>query len=155
MLRYDPLAGRWLYARRAANVQGMSFLCVAVAAGADLDGPFHRYVFELRQASGAHARSACQEMASWPDAYYFSHVMFDLQTGRDLGPQLCAYDRIAMLAGENAEGRCVDYGPSFGPVLPAAMPAGLWLMWQYSFTHHAITAPVTAWTGEVRTCTSG
>jgi hypothetical protein len=150
MLRYDALADRWLYTRPAADpANGMYYQCTAVSATPDINGPYHRYVFESRLANGRPAHNGAAALAVWPDAYYFSFVM------DGAGSQACGYDRIAMLAGEAAEGRCVDFPPSSGRVLPAEMTGESVLVWRFSFTTHTIGAPFFVRAARVRTCTSG
>jgi hypothetical protein len=60
------------------------------------------------------------KLGVWPDAYYVSYNMYDALGVNFLGPEACALDRAAMLAGANA--RQVCFGPlasSFSTLLPS------------------------------------
>lgn len=119
---YDKLADRWIMRHvawaptRAAS--GPHYQCIAVSASSDAGGAYHRYVMEVR-GGGQPVVVDDPKMSVWPDAYYFTFVLFDAASGVYRGPQACGIDRIAMLAGADALVRCWDLGPAYGPLLPA------------------------------------
>ena len=99
-------------------------------------------------------------MAIWPDAYYFSLVMFKGDRRNYLGPTVCALGRQASLRGADAALRCQALGKTYGPVLAASLdgetaPAHNILMsveltangagrrlfvWRHSFTANSLSA---------------
>lgn len=178
LAQYDKLADRWVLSQFAWLPQnqntGPYYQCVAVSTSSDATGAYNRYVFESRTAGNAIAFNDYGKVGVWPDAYYFTYVLFTpLASGIYLGPQVCAYERAAMLSGSAAVGRCRDFGTSFGPLLPSdvdgrtAPPAGspnfllgfdfngagvgnILQMWKFSFTADTLSArvdiPVAAFT---------
>ena len=178
LVQYDKLANRWVlsqFAWASANQNtGPYYQCIAVSTTPDATGTYNRYVFESRTAGNAIAFNDYGKVGVWPDAYYFTYVLFTpLATGNYLGPQVCAYDRTAMLAGNAAIGKCKDFGTAFGPLLPSdvdgttAPPANspnflmgfdfngsgvgnILQMWKFSFTTNVLSArtdiPVTSFT---------
>lgn len=124
LAQYDKLANRWVlsqFAWLSANTNtGPYYQCVAVSTTSDATGPYNRYVYASQTAAGAIAFNDYGKVGVWPDAYYFTFVLFTpLATGNYLGPQVCGYDRVAMLAGAAAVARCKDFGTAFGPLLPS------------------------------------
>ena len=105
VVRYDQLAGRWLYVmplfRRAPSAPGEPpgpyGMCYAVSAGANPLGPFHRYYFE-RELFPDYPRPAV-----WPDGYYVP-----TSTGDDvIEKHACVVDRNKMLRGLPATEQCI------------------------------------------------
>ncbi len=167
--QYDKLAGRWVLSQfawlDADEDSGPYYQCIAVSTSADATGSYHRYVFESRDAANAIVFNDYAKMGIWPDAYYLTYVLFAPLGGKGyFGPQVCGYDRAAMLAGAAALGRCHDLGDSFGPVLPADLdgttppPAGsanyllsmdfdgaghgdTLFLWRYSFAADSLGGP--------------
>ena len=120
--QFDKLAHRWVLTQFAwtNDASGPYYQCIAVSTSADATGSYDRYVFEVRTAANAIAFNDYPKLGVWPDAYYLSYVLFrNAGGGGYLGPQVCAVDRAAMLAGAAAGGRCIDFGTSYGPILPA------------------------------------
>lgn len=168
LAQYDKLAGRWVlsqFAWLAANENtGPYYQCVAVSTTNDATGTFNRYAFESKNAAGAAVFNDYGKIGVWPDAYYITFVLFTpLATGNYLGPQVCGYDRVAMLAGSTAVAKCKEFGTTFGPLLPSdvdgttAPPAGspnylmgfdfngsgngsVLQLWKYSFTSNTLSA---------------
>ena len=178
LAQYDKLAGRWVLSQFAwlnANTNtGPYYQCVAVSTTNDATGTYNRYAFTSLNAAGANVFNDYGKVGVWPDAYYFTYVLFTpLATGNYLGPQVCGYDRAAMLAGLVATAKCKEFGTAFGPLLssdvdgttppPAGSPnflmgfdfnfaaaGNLLQMWKYSFTTNVLSArtdiPVTPFT---------
>ena len=99
----DKIAQRWL-----VTVIGSSSLsfnsnnteCIAVSAGSDATGSYHRYAFSFGTTLNDYPK-----FGVWPDAYYASYNLF--ANGSSLtGAEACAYNRTAMLAGNAATSVC-------------------------------------------------
>jgi hypothetical protein len=178
IVQYDKLAKRWILTQFAwdpANTAtGPYYQCIAISTSSNAVGSYYRYAWEIRNSAGAIVFNDYPKLAVWPDAYYFTWVLFENATEGDyLGPRACGLDRAAMLVGGSPGARCYDFGPSFGPVLPSdldgtmAPPAGSpnymmaldfnetgagthLLMWRFSFSDssvsEAITVPVAPFT---------
>ncbi len=122
---YDKAAGRWLISQLAFNSSFTSNLqCIAVSTTSDATGSFNRYSFSF----GGNLNDY-PKFGVWPDAYYFSANMF-AGAVFFIGPQACAFDRTAMLAGNAATGVCFQKGTADFGLLPSdldgstAPPAG-------------------------------
>jgi hypothetical protein len=102
VVRYDQLAGRWLYVlpvfRRPPGEPTAPFsMCYAVSMGADPRGPYYRYEFK-RKLFPDYPRPAI-----WPDGYYIP-----TSTGDDvIEKHACVADRAKMLQGLPATEQCV------------------------------------------------
>lgn len=102
VVRYDQLAGRWLYVlpifrRPAGKPDGPFYMCYAVSSGSDPLGPYHRYAFE-RPLFPDYPRPAI-----WPDGYYIP-----TSTGDEvIQKHACVADRQKMLKGLPATEQCV------------------------------------------------
>ncbi|MES2128133.1 MAG: PEP-CTERM sorting domain-containing protein [Pseudomonadota bacterium] len=166
--QFDKLAHRWILTQFAwtNDASGPYYQCIAVSTSADATATYNRYVFEVRTATGAIAFNDYPKLGVWPDAYYLTYVLFHNTSGGYLGPQACALDRAAMLAGAAAGGRCADFGTAFGPILPSdldgstAPPAGSpnfllsldydanghgehLFLWRFSFSANTISGAIT------------
>jgi hypothetical protein len=97
---YDHLADRWLVSQFAIGDDGHQ--CVAVSAGADPTGAYHRYDFVVSPA----AFNDYPKLGVWGDAYYMSANEF---TSSFTGAIAVAFERDRMLAGLSA--RMVKFGP--------------------------------------------
>lgn len=169
IVQYDKAAKRWLLTQFAwlpENTEtGPYYQCVAVSTSADATGSYYRYVLEARGPANTIAFNDYPKLGVWPDAYYLTFVLFTSAVGDYVGPQACALDRAAMLAGAAALVRCTNLGGQFGPVLPSdldgtsAPPAGSpnylmsvdftadgkgdrLFMWRFSFSQASIAGPV-------------
>ncbi len=102
VVRYDQLAGRWLYvmpifSRIEGRPEEPYSMCYAVSTGMDPVGPFYRYEFR-RKLFPDYPRPAV-----WPDGYYVPS-----STGDDvIQKHACVADRARMLAGKPATEQCV------------------------------------------------
>ena len=165
--QYDKQANRWVLSQfawlAAAATTGPFFQCIAVSTTSDATGTYNRYVFESRTAGGVISFPDYPKMGIWPDAYYITYVLFNAAGTAYLGPQICGYDRSAMLSGATAVGKCKDFGTAFGPLLPSDLdgttppPAGspnfvmgfdfnnagvgnILQFWKFSFTTNTLSA---------------
>lgn len=112
---HDALANRWVFSQFA--VDGNPFHeCVAVSTSEDALGTYHRYSFSYNKFDDY------PKLGVWPDAYYATFNMFQGQTF--LGAKVCAFDRVAMLAGNAATQQCFQQSADVGGVLPANFEGG-------------------------------
>ena len=172
LAQYDKLANRWVlsqFAWAAGNTDtGPYYQCIAVSQTSNATGAYNRYVFPSLDAAGtANVFNDYGKVGVWPDAYYFTYVLFEplgtLPFPAYLGPRVCGYDRAAMLVNGIAVGKCKDFGTAFGPLLPSDVdgttppPAGtpnfllgfdfngagvgnILQMWKFSFTTNVLSA---------------
>jgi hypothetical protein len=168
---YDKLAKRWIFTQFAwdpANTDtGPYYQCIAVSTSPDATGNYYRYSWEIRNDAGEIVFNDYPKLAIWPDAYFFTWVLFEnATTGGYLGPRACGVERAAMLAGGAPTALCQDFGPTFGPILASdldgttAPPAGSpnymlsldflddgtgdhLFMWRFSFTDVTLDGPIT------------
>jgi hypothetical protein len=102
VVRYDQLAGRWLYVlpvfrRPPGEPQGPYSMCYAISQGPDPLGPYHRYEFK-RTLFPDYPRPAI-----WPDGYYIPTSTGDTVIQK----HACVADRTKMLQGLPATEQCV------------------------------------------------
>ncbi len=102
VVRYDQLAGRWLFVlpifqRPPDNPKGPYSMCYAVSQGPDPQGPYYRYEFK-RDLFPDYPRPAI-----WPDGYYIPTSTGDTVIQK----HACVADRTKMLAGLPATEQCV------------------------------------------------
>ena len=123
VVRYDQLAGRWLYVMPIfGKIPGRPdepySMCYALSTGPDPLGPYYRYEFH-RKLFPDYPRPAV-----WPDGYYIP-----TSTGDEvIQKHVCIVDRAKMLTGGAATEQCIVIdGVNFlnnadidGPGLPPA-----------------------------------
>jgi len=110
-VKYDQLANRWIVSQ--FSVSTTPYLqCVAVSTSGDPTGTYNRYSFQYANFPDY------PKLGVWPDAYYTTFNMFKNGTTW-VGPEVCAYDRAAMLAGQPATQQCFTLGSSVGSLLPS------------------------------------
>ncbi len=102
VVRYDQLAGRWLYvmpifSRIQDRPEEPYSMCYAVSTGPDPLGPYYRYEFR-RKLFPDYPRPAV-----WPDGYYNPSSTGDTVIQK----HACVADRVKMLAGKPATEQCV------------------------------------------------
>jgi hypothetical protein len=102
VVRYDQLAGRWLYVMpifgKIPNRPDEPYsMCYALSTGADPLGPYYRYEFH-RKLFSDYPRPAV-----WPDGYYIP-----TSTGDEvIQKHVCIVDRAKMLTGGEATEQCI------------------------------------------------
>ena len=113
IIRFDDLAGRWVFTQFAnvASTAGPYYECVAVSTTADATGTWNRYSFQYANFPDY------PKLSVWPDAYYVTYNVFSGNTFK--GSMSCAMDRAAMLAGTAATQQCFSTSTSYGGLLPA------------------------------------
>lgn len=111
---YDKAAGRWVIGIVAFDSTfSNNAECIAVSATSDATGSFHRY--ELSFGSDLNDYT---KLSVWPDGYYLSANIFP-GGGVFVGPEACALDRTAMLAGSTATAQCFQLGTNDASLLPS------------------------------------
>ncbi|GAB3435634.1 hypothetical protein NX773_22475 [Massilia solisilvae] len=171
IVQYDKQARRWILTQfawdPAKTDTGPYYQCIAVSTSADATGSYYRYAWEIHNDAGKIVFPDYPKVGVWPDAIYFTWVLFESATaGGYLGPRACGVDRAALLSGGSASARCYDFGTAYGPILPsdldgtAAPPAGSpnymltldfladgtgdhLFMWRFSFANATVNGPVT------------
>ena len=110
-VEYDRAADRWIISQ--FSVSTTPYLqCVAVSTTGDPTGSYYRYSFQYADFPDY------PKLGVWPDAYYTTFNMF--RNGNTfVGPQVCAYDRAKMLAGQAATQQCFSLGTAYGGLLPS------------------------------------
>ena len=115
---YDHLAGRWLVTQLQYNTTfTQTAQCVAVSTTSDATGSYNRYEYDF----GANFPDY-PKFSVWPDAYYNTINVFPGNTFA--GPQACAFDRNAMLAGVPANAVCFQQPSTISSLLPADLDGG-------------------------------
>jgi hypothetical protein len=170
IVQYDKLAKRWLLTQFAwdpANTAtGPYYQCIAISTSSDALGGYYRYAWEIHSNTGNIVFNDYPKLAVWPDAYFFTWVLFEnAVNGAYLGPRGCGLDRAVMLVGGSPTARCYDFGTAYGPVLPSDLdgttpPAAgspnymmsldfgadgsgdHLFMWQFSFTRGTVYGPI-------------
>ena len=114
---YDQLAGRWVITHHTGN-PAPYLQCFAISTTSDATGTYYRYSFQLTQ-----QYPDWPKVGLWPDAYYVAANLLDPVSFSSLDAQVCALDRVSMLAGAAATAQCFQTGtPTLDYVL---MPASL------------------------------
>lgn len=112
---YDKVAGRWFISIVAYDGLTLSAFseCIGVSTTSDATGSYAVYEFSFGSSLNDYPK-----FGVWPDAYYGSYNIFaNAQTF--IGPQVCAYDRSAMLLGNSAAAVCFQRGTSDASFLPS------------------------------------
>jgi hypothetical protein len=110
---YDRIDGRWLLSQFSFS-EGRPYLqCVAVSTSSDPLGTYARYAYSFDNFNDY------GKFGVWPDGYYASFNMFASsdRNAPGRGAQACAFDRIKMLAGQEAQMICFGLGQT--GLLPA------------------------------------
>ncbi|HET7108404.1 MAG TPA: hypothetical protein VFI38_16440 [Candidatus Acidoferrum sp.] len=110
---YDHLAGRWIVTQLQYNTTfTQNAQCIAVSTTSDATGTYNRYEYDF----GANFPDY-PKFSVWPDAYYNTINVYP--GNKFAGPQACAFDRNAMLAGDPANAICFQQPPTISSLLPA------------------------------------
>ncbi|MGN6561558.1 MAG: hypothetical protein ACTHMU_02755, partial [Thermomicrobiales bacterium] len=104
-VHFDALAQRWVFTQFAFDVNGNNLVapylqCVAVSTTSDALGTYNRYSYSYGSEFNDYGK-----LGVWPDAYYITFNMFH-NAQNFTGPEVCAYDRAAILAGAAATKQC-------------------------------------------------
>jgi hypothetical protein len=111
IVQYDKLAHRWIFSQ--FSVSTTPFLqCFAISQGDDARGPYFRFAFSFGNVNF----NDYPKLGIMPNGYYMSYNIF---APGFIGPQACAVDRVAALAGATPVMVCKQLPASAGSVLPA------------------------------------
>ena len=111
---YDKAAGRWLITILAFNnALTSNSQCVAVSTGSDATLTYNRYEISFGKNLPDYPK-----FGVWPDGYYASFNIFPSGVSF-IGAEVCALDRISMLAGGPANTECFQRTTSDFSFLPA------------------------------------
>jgi hypothetical protein len=109
---YDAMAGRWVF--QQFSVSTTPYLdCVAISTSSDATGTYNRYSFQYSNFPDY------PKLGVWSDGYYLSFNQF--QGNTFLGPEMCAFNRSAMLSGAPASQVCSTPTNYLGSLLPATV----------------------------------
>src|SRR5437867_11640902 len=115
--QYDKAANRWVMTQLGNVSFGPPFYsCVAVSTTSDATGSYYRYAFSFNDLNDY------AKLSVWADGYYLSANMFHKLTGGSfsfVGPQVCALNRAAMLAGRTATMQCFQLSNFYYSLLPS------------------------------------
>jgi len=115
IVQYDKMANRWIFTQFVVRTTPY-MQCVAVSTTSDATGSYNRYAFSF----GNSNFNDYPKLGVWPDAYYISFNIF-LNGQTFIGPDACAMDRNAMLAGTAATIQCFQQTSAFSTLLPSDM----------------------------------
>ena len=94
MVQYDRMANRWIFSQFAFNAGNtQNAQCIAVSTTGDALGTYSLYQYNFGTELPDYAK-----LGVWPDAYYLTYNMFN-NAATFSGARACAYDRVAMIAG--------------------------------------------------------
>jgi hypothetical protein len=110
---YDKMANRWLISQLQYDPTFThTAQCVAISTSSDATGSYFRYEFDFGSNFPDYPK-----FGVWPDGYYNSVNVFPLKGFA--GAMACAFDRLSMLNGGNANAICFQNPPSVASLLPA------------------------------------
>src|SRR6185369_2038045 len=110
---------------------GPSFQCVAVSKTGDPTGSYWLYDFKYNAAVNDYGK-----FGVWPDAYYGTFNLFG--TSKYQGAEICAYDRVKMLAGQPATQQCFFQAYPTEPNCPAAQTFAVYSVLPVSLDGHIL-----------------
>src|SRR5580765_6157675 len=116
IIQYDAVADRWI-ASQYTSSGSPNYQCFAVSKTGDPTGAYNRYSYAFTNFPDY------PKISVWKNAYFASYNMF--QGNSWVGPQICAYDRAAMLAGTSAIQECFSWnGGNYGSLVPSDLDGG-------------------------------
>lgn len=122
VVQYDKLADRWviLQLSNIKNAAPPYFICVAVSQTPDPTGAYNLYDFQYN------AFPDLPKLGVWPDAYYLTMNLFTSASNPSfLGVNVCALDRVAMLAGHPATQQCLRASTKYFSLLPSDLDGSM------------------------------
>jgi hypothetical protein len=118
---FDSRAQRWVVQKPAFDTDELGnplapfFICAAVSTSSDPTGEWNRYSF------GFDNFPSDEKVGAWGDGYYVGLTSYTPTLDEYLGPEMCAWDRAAMLTGDSATQQCFQLPATEDPVLPASL----------------------------------
>ena len=137
LVQYDRMADRWILSQFALNnTNTQNAQCIAVSTSSNAMGTYILYQYNFGVLVPDYGK-----LGVWPDAYYLTYNMFNLNANTFNGGQACAYDRAAMIAGNAAQQICFNstsrasFLPSDldGDTLPPAGTPNFHISWDWAF----------------------
>ena len=118
IVQYDRMADRWLIGEVAIpllpGLIGQFAQCFAVSTTPDPTGSYSMWAYGFGTDINDYPK-----ISVWPDGYYVTWNIFQ-GSGAFLGPEACAFDRSAMLAGAAAPALvCFKLNGAFASLLPS------------------------------------
>jgi hypothetical protein len=113
VVRYDTLADRWVITQFAnvSSTTGPFYECIAVSTTGNATGTYNRYAFQFANFPDY------PKVSVWPDGYYVTYNMFNASGTAYVGGQVCAMDRVSMIAGAAASQVCFSTSSAYGGLL--------------------------------------
>ena len=113
LVMYDKIADRWFMSQFA--VSGTPYTqCIAVSqTNNPVTTGWNLYAYSYGSNFNDYGKSGV-----WPDGYYIMYHMFANGTSW-AGTEVCAFDRVKMLAGQTATQQCFGPNSSYGGLLPS------------------------------------
>jgi len=112
---FDHFAQRWVVQQFQISSPTPYSDCVAVSTTSDPTGSWNRYEFAYNNTDFPDY----PKLGVWSDGYYISYNVFQGSTGPYAGPEVCAFDKAAMIAGLAATQQCFKKSSSYFSLLPA------------------------------------
>ena len=113
VVNYDRMAHRWVLQQFA--VDAAPYLeCFAISTSENALGSYHRYSFGYGGGFNDYPKAGV-----WSHSYVDTYNMFGDTAEDPTGPRVCAFNRLAMLAGRTAHQACVQLPSGSGLLLPA------------------------------------
>ena len=118
IVQYDRMADRWIVGEVGLpllpGLIGQYAQCFAVSTTSDPTGSYFMWGYGFGSNINDYPK-----IAVWPDGYYVTWNIF-AGSGTFVGPEACAWDRTAMLAGVHAPSFvCFNLNASFSSLLPS------------------------------------
>ena len=150
LVQYDKHAQRWIFSQFAFNnTFTQNAQCFAVSTTSNPMGSYVLYQYNFGALLPDYGK-----LGVWPNAYFVTYNMFDVNANTFNGGQPCAYDRAAMLAGLPATQICFNSTASFsflpadldGFNLPPAAAPNYHISWDWYNTLPPYTIQLTKFT---------
>jgi hypothetical protein len=113
IVQYDRAADRWLVTQLANNGGPTYYFCISVSTTNSPTGSYYRWAYTFASLADY------PKVAVWPTGYFASFNMFSGGV-TFTGPQVCAYNRTQMLAGNaSPTAICYQLSTSYASLLPS------------------------------------
>lgn len=115
LVQYDRIADRWILSQFAFDNAFTSHAqCIAVSTTSNALGAYSLYQYNFGVLLPDYGK-----LGVWPDGYYITYNLFNVNANTFNGGQPCAYDRAAMIAGAAAVQVCMPASLSHFSFLPS------------------------------------
>jgi hypothetical protein len=119
IILYDKISGLWMFSQLVNSSSGPidpTSVCIAVSTSSDATDTYNRYLFDLSAVlPPGTTLSDYPKFGVWPDGYYYTANIFGAMSGTNF----CAFDRVNMVAGNDATAQCFFSRTTGGSYLPA------------------------------------